>query len=452
MTSQKTKTLYWILSIFFIVGMFYSFEINYTTYDFNIGEINKKINIYFIYIIIATIFYAKYFIKSFYSKETYIIFLVSTLTLSRQIPLFIHYIILVSVLIFVFILNIKKINFFYYISKKTAFYFFLFLVIQLISTFINGFNLVSVKSIIQQFIFLFIIYTIYISLGRIKFSSKVFYPGYIIGVIICLDYTFQIFLDIFLKNNVTLFQRGDLLFYNSPTAIGLSLSLCIFLIFLKLVTEKIKIYDIICLMYFLLILFFCGSRESLLFIFLIFLFIIFHKKWYLNSFFFFTVITSTIFIIIFKDFFIESLRINNLLSGRELIWALSIQLIASNYFFGIGPDLYSTKLVSNYGNTWDLRGAISGNGSHNIFLDLLLSGGILLLFLFLIMSFYYIKKIKSINNNYSIYVKYFFLSYLIVAQFGSRGLIGGGLGEGILIWYILILGISENEIFNTKSS
>lgn len=217
------------------------------------------------------------------------------------------------------------------------------------------------------------------------------------------------------------------IFGNNPNSIGALVSIAFLFSSYLLFSRKFDLgyfyYLIIfTLPIFLHLLLLTGSRGSLITVILgftllgLFNTISFKKKLVQ---FFFLVIASTYFYSQYQEIEVMTSRVNQSineefsLGGREAIWSKSISLFFDRPFTGYGVTGYESEILLHFTTYRD---------THNIFLYILVTTGIIGFVLFMWFLYYHYKAVISSYRNKDILKLILFLAYLLIV-FKSGGVI-----------------------------
>lgn len=209
--------------------------------------------------------------------------------------------------------------------------------------------------------------------------------------------------------------------YSNPNEVGLLLNISIpmligVVIIKRSEQNKFKYFYFTTLAFLFSILFLTDSRASIGAVLISTIFILWRlKSKYLKylSFSSATLILLIIIVPVLNEYAGFYFRIGRIFENtRFYIWAMSLDMIKHNFFFGVGPDLFESKIYTYLpvmlGTFAEHQIRLAGSGtSHNFFLYKFAEGGILgfataiyLFFIFFKISFITEKKMKNINKDY----------------------------------------------------
>lgn len=164
-----------------------------------------------------------------------------------------------------------------------------------------------------------------------------------------------------------------------------------------------------------------------------------------------------------------ALRIQNGLSGREVLWYRAAEIIQNNFWFGTGGGTFRYEYLGggtaaeNIQRAEEIRysylsgqhsvvdefegafGAVVGGSSHNLILDILVSFGtvgLIAFMMFLKGIFKYLNKFSKSSDpiaSVSVGVKIIMIVYIVRAQFEPVGLLGGAISANFILWAALML-------------
>ncbi len=266
-------------------------------------------------------------------------------------------------------------------------------------------------------------------------------------------------------------------FYSNPNEVGLLLNVSIPMVAGVAALKKFKHSNSKYFYYFLLVflivvLLLTDSRASIGAAFLSIIFILWRlKSKYLKYIFLLMAVTSLLIVLIpvlneFAEIYFRAGRIFE--NTRYDIWNMSFEMIKKNFVFGVGPDLFDTKIYSflpvmlgtyqEYQIWWARTGT-----AHNFFLFKFAETGILglasafyLFYAFFKISFKVENRIKSLDKDYyfvsvaasSVGVGLFARSFL-----ESTGLLSNGwITRDLPFWlvFIIVIYFYQNLIVRKK--
>lgn len=374
--------------------------------------------------------------------------------LARGTNLYSVYIYFLSLMLFLllFKLNDFKIN-------KNSLFLVYFITLSYVISFFSGLKVGFEFSIILKTVFLSIItFTIICTYkafylteeGLTNFMKKI-----LLFVIFASIFNLLINLDLLFYGTSSFFNKKQFAsFFGNRNTFGMLLTVGIISnIFLLFKEKKIIYLPVFLLLYWNVIL--TDSTNSLLtsIIFLIiFSMLIFRKKLIKKISFYFLGIALILFLY-YKGFFdgvLSFIQEDDLteFSGRPEIWQAGLNTFIDNPLFGVGIGK-SEHILSSSG--------LEVNQFHNEFIEILVSGGIILLIIYLVLGlFLFIKLIElySINKLIGSTFLAAFFSLVFSMFFESYGFFGIGFYSGIIsIFYLFIpLIIINAHIGNKKWS
>jgi len=244
----------------------------------------------------------------------------------------------------------------------------------------NTINPLNIKYILCISIYIFFSYE-FSKDNKLKYYSILFFS--ISCGIISLFYYLGLF------NNHVLFNNGRLLLFNeNPNSISSRFSIGFAILYFNILNDPLKLgkkkYSLcIFLLPIISLIIDTGSRGSFIILIISFIFLTLLskvKKIYIIIF------TLMIFPYIYKlienSSMINRFEMKDITGGREIIWSITSE-IAQNNIFGIGEEGYSIEMIKIINKVKD---------PHNIFLYILVCGGIISLLLFMIFLTILIKK------------------------------------------------------------
>lgn len=176
--------------------------------------------------------------------------------------------------------------------------------------------------------------------------------------------------------------------------------------------------------------------------------ILFKNK--LAIFIFITVIFGSVILIINNPLFVDRIKsMADAKSGSTAVrlnfWKASMDAIKKRPIFGYGPDVLGDVFVKYYKNNWAVYGRVNDypDKAHNLFLDIILSSGVvgLLSFLYLLYLFFklIINNIKNSRDykSLSIIILFSVASYLISLIFGFAVVV-----TNIYFWLLFAITLS----------
>lgn len=234
-------------------------------------------------------------------------------------------------------------------------------------------------------------------------------------------------------------------FYPNSNTFGPYIFLSLYFIFFKIQQTKFTVIDLLILMA-TLVLILASDARSILISAIIGLFIFIFWKIISRSKFIATIvymiaiiiILSMIFVYpqlpqwqyfhIIEEWMLETFN-KSLMSGREEIWIVILELINQKPFFGYGPDAIPAELIyENY-------------STHNLYLNIAMQSGILGLIIFIVLFYaIFITFVKS-KESKTVRLAVAFLFTILVHQFFEITLIQNQLSIGLIQWTIIGIGL-----------
>lgn len=98
----------------------------------------------------------------------------------------------------------------------------------------------------------------------------------------------------------------------------------------------------------------------------------------------------------FEFFIVGILHKSMTLTGRTRIWADALRCIKENPIFGYGQEFYAVRVAKSR----PPQASYFGLHSHNRFLEVMYSGGLILLCIYLYMLFYTIHRLKAVRDTF----------------------------------------------------
>ena len=208
--------------------------------------------------------------------------------------------------------------------------------------------------------------------------------------------------------------------------------------------------------FFILFFFIISSRAAFISLIIFFLNYKFYPFFKRKPFLFKSIFFINLLIIFFIWLFIYKIGNNNFLnelslnffnknfnSGRYDIWIDLIELIKTKPLMGFGSD--QSSVFISYTNK---IGIIRNLASHNSYLELLLTGGIFALVIYLTLIFLIWSQLVNTKENYWSRVGSSYLFALLCNSIFTTSVISGNLLIGSLMWFFL--GVSIGQIVNNN--
>ncbi|SHE83484.1 O-antigen ligase family protein [Clostridium fallax] len=208
----------------------------------------------------------------------------------------------------------------------------------------------------------------------------------------------------FLKNNIKI---GDNIYgylsekyfvgiFANENALGISAAICAILTLYIIIRNKNKYINIlgiinIFIQGIIILNCNCSNGQLILLVFLWAIIFVYFRNWIFRVIYLIASFGGLGFII---HKIISSGKVESFLNGRYALWTTASKVIKNNLIFGVGEKNFLNKMIE--AKTGELAG-IEGGGTHNIFLQIAVISGILVLIAFIILVLYII--IKSILNN-----------------------------------------------------
>ncbi|MEZ8186316.1 O-antigen ligase family protein [Shewanella sp. 5S214] len=316
------------------------------------------------------------------------------------------------------------------LQYKPEFYLFLLLLLLLVTTLVH-FSLYAIYTLTTLFITMFIV-RFYINNFGVE---KVFivYVYFSISFALISFFFYFFFKDI---GRYSYWQWGEFITSTRMQGVsghpntlafilGINIVITVNLMLKKVLSNKISFLSIFLS---LIVLFLCNSKTNILSVIIcFFIFFIFRRKTYSIMLFLCSIIIVFFIItfVVMPEFYIDIIRsasrtgdINEILTftGRSSIWSFVLDIIYQKIIFGWGYSSAVDVLVSN-----SAKVGFTVAQTHNLYLQILMSGGVICFIVFLKLIFEIISS--SINNDKVVFLQ--------------------------LIFYILLVGFSEAIIFNT---
>ena len=143
----------------------------------------------------------------------------------------------------------------------------------------------------------------------------------------------------------------------------------------------------------------------------------------LKNFAFLGLAIGLIYFIIPIDFFYNILRIENLGSGREVVWFYAIEMLKDNFLFGFGFSSYfdiKNMFLTNF--ELGLFEFNSTNHLHNSYLTLIFESGIIVFIVYIFAIIEQFLNLPQKNRNIFIYIFFTFLIASFFVEFRLGGL------------------------------
>lgn len=326
------------------------------------------------------------------------------------------------------------------INKNIFTFIILIICLMFLTSYINNSVIASSQHIFRVIIFMLICYFLFSFIKSnsqiILYKYAIIFSALIVSLIIIYNFLESGF-ALFYKD-VYEFVRIGGLFSNINAGSGIfinSIPLLVALIFANFYKNNfIKRINIIVLVILFLGLLLTNSRAAILST----LIALYYMLFYINRkiFFYIPIVILSFILILSLTPFIEYIniyfRLERVMSGRETLWQIAMNIISQNWVFGTGPGMYKYHMYNNITvmlGTWEELGVnyfyhITDYGqAHNFYYFILAELGILgvILITFFVYSFYKIcfKISKFYKNRNSLY---YYTSIAI-----------GGIGTGLLI-------------------
>ncbi len=250
---------------------------------------------------------------------------------------------------------------------------------------------------------------------------KYFYYGVVFSII--LTFCFSLFKNqLFFLNFIFNYKKAsnflNFNWYYSYSGIYQSMYYVFALTCIIIFRKEMKIHKLFYIFSIILITFSILEIGSIIGVFLLLVvisFLFYHKKNYFKNKYLFLIIP---FLFSFVIYFVN---LKQLLGTRYYTWKSSLILIKDNFIFGLGntsqvnlDTLYLNAFYNDF-STFNLK---LGLNSHNLYLQLLLEGGIFLFSAFLIIIFNFYKSINTYNSKLKL-LGQIFLVIIVVTSFGE---------------------------------
>jgi hypothetical protein len=150
----------------------------------------------------------------------------------------------------------------------------------------------------------------------------------------------------------------------------------------------------------------------------------------------------------------ESILYKASVSSRGDFWRAAWQMGLDKPFFGWGLDSFRDRftLYRDYEQAVGGEGHQLGEIAHNVFLDLFVGGGFILLFIYILLLLYTFYQVRSYSLRPSQYKVGFVAIFSIFIGYIAQSLISANhLGLAVLGWICLgtLVGYSKNELKNS---
>ncbi len=379
----------------------------------------------------------------FYVVMFYLIFSFSYISIFGELTTlvsifnYLFYLVFIGIFVYEFITNKYKIDFYTGI-------FILFLMSTCVTMYLNSYSLGEyineIKFIVLGLFQFFIFFNAFDGNKQIKLkilSSVILFICFVSHIFSIIIYIFKIR---FVFNKIYgIHYNGSFTgIYDNENILGIICFIGIVFSFIFLSYYKGIIFKQIAIINIVLsiIMLFLVNARSAVIAFLVFCFVFtaitFKKKWIMISFISIVSIVSLYLLFFDMDIIIK------LLNGRYEIWEQVLHVIKDRVLFGYSKTDSITVLIDS--TIRFLSGAMEG-GTHNTFLDILLSYGSIAFTLFgLFIAVYLIKTykvlLKNINDYNYIVLYSAMLSFLFIGMFESVLIYTPSL-IGIIFWMIL---------------
>ncbi len=331
----------------------------------------------------------------------------------------------------------------------------------------------------RQIIFFIIVYIFFTFLSDKKNIFNYINSLIIVSVILGVVIFYEIFtrgLSLFSLQSHSFNQFSGL--YSNPNAVGLLLNVSIPIMVGAALIQRSKqnnykyfYYTVLAFLSVVLLL--TDSRASIGAVFISIIFILWRLRTKYLKIIFYSIIVMTllvVFIPVLNEYAGIYFRVGRIFENtRYDIWDMTINMIKKNYLFGVGPDLFQTKIYSflpvklgsfEEHQIWWAR---SGT-AHNFFLFKFAETGVLglasavyLFFVFFKLSFKVEDKIKSVDKEYylmSIAISSVGVGLLGRAFLESTGLTTNGwITRDLPFWlvFIIIIYFYQNFVLSKKN-
>jgi O-antigen ligase len=270
------------------------------------------------------------------------------------------------------------------------------------STAVAGFSLQSLLAIIRSVFFFIICYVLF---SLLEFKKLIF--AYIIAIILSsIIVSLTVYFDLINAGLTVYIVQGVLArysgIYGNPNYVGLLISMSTIILFVYLISNKTKSkfeknLILIILISNTIILLITNSRTAILGTIISVLFSAYHvKKVLFKRILIPMVLVSVVFVMLslFQEFTDAFIRLETV-SERGVSWETGWIIMKDNFWFGIGPELYETKIFSYVPSTaWQLF-IVDTNifkvHPHNYFILMVTENGVPGLLLSLMIFYFYFR-------------------------------------------------------------
>lgn len=340
------------------------------------------------------------------------------------------------------------------------------------STAVAGFSIQSLLAIIRSVFFFIICYVLY---SLLEFRKLIF--AYIIALIISsIIVSLTVYFDLINAGLTVYIVQGVLArysgIYGNPNYVGLLISMSTIILFVFLVSNKAKSRSeksliLIILISNAIILLITNSRTAILGTIISVLF----SSYHINKVLFRRILISMVLILvvfamfsIFQEFTEAFIRLETV-SERGVSWETGWIIMKDNFWLGIGPELYETRVFSYVPSTaWQLF-IVDTNifkvHPHSYFILMVTENGVLGLLLSLMIFYFYfslawriMKRTKLTNNiNYTLSISLFCIGLILFIRsfFEVDGIYSyGNITRDIPFWICYVLLAHLTNIYSSR--